>query len=154
MLPAERHRGFRGAPGRFSVVTEVFEPSLEEIHVGERRDMSGLGRVRDRLVHERPLRVRLRRGAKPREPDKRSPMARESSPKSELGFAVSLGVVNSQRLFAMRSRACAKSPWTRRVNPKRRCAAAASVGRAARSASRRKLSAASKADPSSPRKKL
>ena len=51
-------------------------------------------------------------------------------------------------------RAFAKSPWRRRVNPKMRCPTAASVGRAARSASRRKLSAASRADPNSPRNML
>ena len=53
MLPAQRHRGFRGALGRFSVVAEVFEPSLVEINADNRRDMRGLGRVRDCLVHER-----------------------------------------------------------------------------------------------------
>ena len=51
VLPAERDTGFRGAPGRFSVVTEDFEHGLVEIRVGERRGMSGFDCARDRLVH-------------------------------------------------------------------------------------------------------
>ena len=54
VLPTERDQGLRGAPSRFSVVTEDFEQALSVIRVDERRDMSGFDCARDRLAYELP----------------------------------------------------------------------------------------------------
>ena len=103
MLPAERDTGFRGAPGRFSVVTEDFEHGLVEIRVGERRGMSGFDRARDRLVHQLPCASDVAR-APSRESQISGRRGCRVRTEAELGFAISLGIVNSQRLFAMRPR--------------------------------------------------
>ena len=67
---------------------------------------SGRERIRLRARPPRPsapVRVRPRRGAKPRERDRRSPRLPVLT-EAEFGFAISYGIVASQRLFAMRPR--------------------------------------------------
>src|SRR5271169_3967721 len=103
VLPAERDTGFRGVQGRFSVVAEDFEPSVAEIHVDERRGMSGFDRARDRLVHQFPRACDIASA-----PSRRSQIRGRNDvgvwTEAELGFAVSLGVVDAQRLFKTRPR--------------------------------------------------
>ena len=65
--------------------------------------MSGFDRARDRLVHELPCACDFAE-APSRESQIRGRRGFRVRTESELGFAVSLGVVNSQRLFAMRPR--------------------------------------------------
>ena len=88
------------------------------------------------------------------EPDKTVAQTPSIHAEAELGFAVSLGIVNSQRLFEMRRALCEIALDKAGHAQVTRCGDAASVGRAARSASRRKLSAVFRAYPSSPRRKL
>ncbi len=150
MLPAERDHGFRGAPGRFSVVTEDFEHSLGVIRVGERRGMSGFDCARDRLVHELPRACDVAEA-----PSRESQISgRRGCQSPDRGGTWLRGLARGRKFAAPVRNALA--PARNRLGRgesilKGDARPPASVGRAARSASRRKLSAVSRADPSSPR---
>ena len=77
--------------------------ACEDIRVGERRGMSGFGCARDRLVHKLPCASDVAE-APSRESQISGCCDVRVLTEAELGFAISLGVVNSQRLFAMRPR--------------------------------------------------
>src|ERR1700677_1322887 len=95
VLPAERHNGIDDMPRSSSIVTEHFEPNMAEIHVDERRSMSGFDRARDRLVHQPPCASDVADA-----PSCGSQIGGRSDigvwTVSELGFAIPLGVIYSQ----------------------------------------------------------
>ena len=119
------------------------------IHVGERRRMSGFDRARDRLVNQLP-----RASDVAEAPSRESKISGRHD--SRVGpSGIWLRDLARDRRFAASVRnapAPARNRHRRGESIQRRCATPASVGRASRSASRRKLSAASRADPNSPRK--
>ena len=100
---AERDAFFRSAQGRFGVVTDDFEHRPEDIRVGECRRMSGFACARVRLVDKLPCASDVA-DAPSRESQisglRRLQILTEAVP----GFTISLGVVDSQRLFAMHPR--------------------------------------------------